>query len=52
MPLVFGDDYNTVPDAEPNYNLAPRLLYYAGRRNGLDGYVRLYDEASSAASAF
>jgi hypothetical protein len=52
MPLVFGDDYNTVPDAEPNYNLAPRLLYYAGRRSGLDGYVRLYDEASSAASAF
>jgi hypothetical protein len=52
MPLVFGDDYNTVPDAEPNYNLAPRLLYYAGRRGGLDGFVRLYDEASSATSAF
>ena len=52
MPLVFGDDYNTVTDAEPNYNLAPRLLYYAGRRSGLDGYIRLYDEASSAASAF
>jgi hypothetical protein len=52
MPLLFGDDYNTVPDAEPNYNLAPRLLYYAGRRNGLDGYIRLYDDASSAASAF
>ena len=52
MPLVFGDDYNTVTDAEPNYNLAPRLLYYAGKRNGLDGYIRLYDEASSAASAF
>ncbi len=52
IPLVFGDDYNTVTDAEPNYNLAPRLLYYAGRRNGLDGYVRLYDETSSASSAF
>jgi hypothetical protein len=52
MPLLFGDDYNTVTDAEPNYNLAPRLLYYAGRRSGLDGYIRLYDEASSAASAF
>jgi hypothetical protein len=52
MPLVFGDDYNTVTDAEPNYNLAPRLLYYAGRRNGLDGYIRLYDETSSASSAF
>jgi hypothetical protein len=52
MPLVFGDDYNTVTDAEPNYNLAPRLLYYAGRRAGLDGYVRLFDETSSAASAF
>jgi hypothetical protein len=52
MPLVFGDDYNTVTDAEPNYNLAPRLLYYAGRRSGLDGYVRLFDETSSAASAF
>lgn len=52
MPLVFGDDYNTVTDAEPNYNLAPRLLYYAGRRNGLDGKIRLYDETSSASSAF
>jgi hypothetical protein len=52
MPLVFGDDYNTVTDAEPNYNLAPRLLYYAGRRGGLDGYIRLFDETSSAASAF
>ena len=52
IPLLFGDDYNTVTDAEPNYNLAPRLLYYAGRRSGLDGYIRLYDEASSAASAF
>jgi hypothetical protein len=52
MPLVFGDDYNTVTDAEPNYNLAPRLLYYAGRRAGLDGYIRLFDETSSAASAF
>ena len=52
MPLLFGDDYNTVTDAEPNYNLAPRLLYYAGRRSGLDGYIRLYDDASSAASAF
>jgi hypothetical protein len=52
MPLLFGDDYNTVTDAEPNYNLAPRLLYYAGRRSGLDGYIRLYDETSSAASAF
>ena len=52
IPLVFGDDYNTVTDAEPNYNLAPRLLYYAGRRSGLDGYVRLYDDNSSASSAF
>jgi len=52
MPLVFGDDYNTVTDAEPNYNLAPRLLYYAGRRNGLDGKIRLFDETTSAASAF
>lgn len=52
IPLVFGDDYNTVTDAEPNYNLAPRLLYYAGRRNGYDGYIRLYDDTSSASSAF
>jgi len=52
MPLVFGDDYNTVTDAEPNYNLAPRLLYYAGRRAGLDGKIRLFDETTSAASAF
>jgi len=52
IPLLFGEDYNTVQDAAPNYSLAPRLLYYAGRRNGLDGYVRLFDDTSSAASAF
>lgn len=52
IPLVYGDDYNTTIDAKPNYYLAPRLLYYAGRRNGLDGRVNMYYEATSATSAF
>lgn len=52
IPLVYGDDYNTAQDAKPDYYLAPRLLYYAGRRGGLDGYVNMYYESSSASSAF
>lgn len=52
IPLIYGDDYNTTRDATPDYYLAPRLLYYAGRRNGLDGYMRIYYESSSATSAF
>jgi len=51
LPLVYGDDYNTTIDAKPNYYLAPRLLYYAGRRGGLDGRVNMYYEATSGTSA-
>jgi len=50
--LIYGDDYNTTIDAKPDYYLAPRLLYYAGRRDGLDGRINLYYESSSATSAF
>lgn len=52
IPLLYGDDYNTTIDAKPNYYIAPRLLYYAGRRGGLDGSVNIYYETSSASSAF
>jgi hypothetical protein len=52
IPLVFGQDYNLVDIATPNYDLAPRMLYYAGRRSGLDGYVRLRYSTTSATSAF
>jgi hypothetical protein len=52
IPLLFGENYNETDVATPNYNLAPRLLYYAGRRAGNDGYVRLYYSATSATSAF
>jgi hypothetical protein len=52
VPLVFGEDYNVSDIADPNYDLAPRLLYYAGRRGGNDGYVRLYYSTTSATSAF
>ena len=52
VPLIFGDNYNESPSASPNYYLAPRLLYYAGRRGGDDGYVTLYNTTTSASSAF
>jgi hypothetical protein len=52
IPLIYGDDYNTTIAAKPNYYLAPKLLYYAGRRGGLDGRVNLFYEATSATSAF
>lgn len=52
IPLLYGDDYNTTIDAKPNYYIAPRLLYYAGRRGGFDGNVNMYYETSSASSAF
>lgn len=51
LPLIYGDDYNTTRDAKPDYYLAPRLLYYAGRRGGLDGNIRMYYEATSGTSA-
>ena len=52
IPLVFGENYNESDIADPNYDLAPRLLYYAGRRGGDDGYIRLYYSTTSATSAF
>lgn len=52
IPLVFGENYNESDIADPNYDLAPRLLYYAGRRGGDDGYIRLYNSTTSATSAF
>ena len=52
VPLLYGDDYNTTIDAKPNYYVAPRLLYYGGRRAGLDGNVNMYYETTSASSAF
>lgn len=52
IPLVYGGDYNLEADAKPDYYLAPRLLYYAGRRGGLDGRINMYYEATSATSAF
>lgn len=51
LPLIYGDDYNTTRDAKPDYYLAPRMLYYAGRRDGLDGRVRMFYEATSGTSA-
>jgi hypothetical protein len=52
IPLVFGENYNESDIADPNYDLAPRLLYYAGRRGGDDGLIRLYYSTTSATSAF
>lgn len=51
IPLIFGKDYNKEPDAEPDYSVNPKLLYFAGRRAGLDGYIRVYNPSTSATDA-
>lgn len=51
IPLIYGKDYNKEPDADPDYTLNPKLLYFAGRRSGLDGYIRVYNPSTSATSA-
>lgn len=51
IPLIWGKDYNKEPDAEPDYTLNPKLLYFAGRRSGLDGYIRIYNSGTSATDA-
>lgn len=51
IPLIWGKDYNKEPDAEPDYTLNPKLLYFAGRRSGIDGYIRIYDPSTSATNA-
>jgi len=41
IPIMWPMDYQTDPtSSEPNYEVMPRLLYFAGRRAGLDGYVK------------
>ncbi len=52
VPLLYGKNYFEEPDAEADYTLNPRLLYFAGRRSGDDGYIRIYNEMSSATSAY
>ena len=51
IPLIYGKDYAKEPDAEPDYTVNPKLLYFAGRRGGSDGYIRIYDPSTSATSA-
>lgn len=52
IPLLYGANYFENPEAEPDYTLAPRLLYFAGRRSGDDGYVRMYNAATSATTDY
>jgi hypothetical protein len=50
VPLLYGKNYFEEPDAKADWSLNPRLLYFAGRRSGYDGYVRMYNPSSSATS--
>lgn len=52
IPVVYGGDYYEEPDAKPDYTLNPRLLYFAGRRTGDDGYILMYDPDTSANVAY
>jgi hypothetical protein len=48
VPLLFGKNYFEEDDAKADWTLNPRLLYFAGRRSGDDGYVRMYNATTSA----
>lgn len=50
LPLLFGRNYLEEKDAKADWSLNPRLLYFAGRREGDDGYIRMYNASSSATS--
>lgn len=52
VPLIFGDDYFTSSASTAyNYDIEPRMLYFAGRRTGaIDGRIEVGD-TSSATSA-
>jgi hypothetical protein len=52
IPLIYPENQQTTSAAEADYDTSPRLLYYAGRRSGYDGYINLYDTATSATSAY
>lgn len=52
IPIIYPENYLNTSAAEPEYDTAPRLLYYAGRRGGYDGYINLYDTSTSATSAY
>ena len=52
IPIIYPENYLNTSAAEPEYDTAPRLLYYAGRRGGYDGYINLYDTGTSATSAY
>ncbi|NJO28569.1 MAG: hypothetical protein HC874_14265 [Richelia sp. SL_2_1] len=42
VPLIYPEDYRTDKTVEEtDYNFEPRLLWWAGRRIGVDGYVNL-----------
>lgn len=52
LPIIYPENYQNTSASEADYDTAPRLLYYAGRRSGYDGYINLYDTATSATSAY
>ena len=52
IPFIYPENYLNTTASEPDYDTAPRLLYYAGRRGGYDGYINLYYTDTSATSAY
>lgn len=53
LPIIYDADYRLDAEAAdfPD-DFAPRLLYFAGRRAGLDGKINLYNTGTSASSAY
>ena len=53
LPIIYDSDYRLDDEATdfPD-DFAPRLLYFAGRRAGLDGTINLYNTGTSASSAY
>lgn len=53
VPLLYGANYfEDEEDVKADWTLAPRLLYFAGRRSGNDGYIRMYNASSSGTNAY
>lgn len=52
LPIVWGEDFVLVKDAKPDFSRAPRLLYFAGRRAGIDGQLMLYNDETELTNPY
>jgi hypothetical protein len=51
FPLIYPVNYVLDPTATPdeaNYDVSPRILYWAGQRGGLDGFMEIFENPGVA----